>query len=323
MVWRNRLIKKARIDSPVVEVTPLVWDERLILAETWHTHWESPEKPTGEHYVRFRDEANGRIIGKCFEGFAFASALVWRRKMHVFAGRTQACGEEYLSQDVHMACSKDLRDWSPARCVISGAEGEKIWNQSVCWDGSRFVMAYETDSHVKFTIKFAVSDNLWDWRKLPEAIYGADWYTACPTLRYARGYYYMLYTEYRRPRWWFETWLTRSRDLIMWETAPHNPVLAPDASQPVHPHCPEHPSANSPWRAKVWQTQDAPGEISFASTEECPARGRECNASDADLLEWQGRTRVYFTGGCQHWGGYLQYAEFDGPMAEFYESYYA
>ena len=54
----------------------------------------------------------------------------------------------------------------------------------------------------------------------------------------------------------------------------------------------------------------------------CPANGKEINASDPDLVEWNGKTRVYFTGGCQHWGGWLQFAEFEGSMKDFFESYY-
>ena len=100
----------------------------------------------------------------------------------------------------------------------------------------------------------------------------------------------MLYLEHLKPRWWFETWLTRSKDLIHWEDAPHRPVIGPDPDRDVHPDCPE--------------------------------RVKECNASDPDLIEWGDKTRVYFTGGHQHWGGDLQYAEFDGSMQEFFESYY-
>ena len=37
-----------------------------------------------------------------------------------------------------------------------------------------------------------------------------------------------MYLERRAPRWQFETWVTRSRDLRHWELSPANPVLRAD-----------------------------------------------------------------------------------------------
>jgi hypothetical protein len=37
----------------------------------------------------------------------------------------------------------------------------------------------------------------------------------------------LLYLEHRTPRWFFETFVARSRDLKTWESSPANPVLAP------------------------------------------------------------------------------------------------
>ena len=35
----------------------------------------------------------------------------------------------------------------------------------------------------------------------------------------------MLYAEYLRPKWWFETYVARSKDLVDWKLSPHNPVI--------------------------------------------------------------------------------------------------
>ena len=43
-----------------------------------------------------------------------------------------------------------------------------------------------------------------------------------------------------------------------------------------------------------------------------PIRSREiheCNTLSADLVYWNGKTRVYFTGGDQHLAGDLQWAK--------------
>jgi len=307
MSWENRLLKKAVLGSPVVEQTPVIWKDRLLLVETWQTHWDNPLTPRREYYVRIRDEETNKILGRYMNGYGLASAFVWNNMFYIFATRAGYNHNRLVSwNNVYMSKSEDLVHWTEPTMVIEQELREHIFNQSVCYDGRRFVMAYETDLQPAFTIKFAESSDLEHWQKIPGAIYGTDRYTACPAIRFIGGYYYMLYLEHLKPRWWFETWLTRSKDLKHWEDALHNPVIAPNPTQSVHPDCPPHPG--SAYRE--------------ACADNCPANGKEINTSDPDLVEWQGKVRVYFTGGCQHWGGLLQYAEFDGTMQEFFESYY-
>ena len=320
MTWQNKLIKKKCFDSPVVEQTPVIWKGKLLLVETWQTHWDSIPQSERQYYVRIRNEQTDEIIHHLMNGFGFASAFVWEDTMYVFAAKV-AGGSSIEKFDIYVSSSKNLADWTDPKLVIKGDENEQLDNQSVCYDGKRFIMAYETDAYSWFTLKFAESDDLINWRKVPNALYGAEKYAACPAIRYAGGYYYMLYLEYRRPKWWFETCITRSKDLTTWIDAPHNrPVIVPDTNILVHPDCSKHGDRADQKPEDLNYDVDGPG----GATQEpfCPADGRECNTSDPDLVEWQGKTRVYFTGGCQHWGGLLQYAEFDGPMQEFFKSYY-
>ena len=37
--WRNPLVKKAAIDSALVEVTPVIWHGKLVLSECWREAW--------------------------------------------------------------------------------------------------------------------------------------------------------------------------------------------------------------------------------------------------------------------------------------------
>ena len=287
MDWENRLIKTGSLDSPVVEQTPVVWKDQLLLVETWQCQWDRPPEPE-KYYVRIHDPESDEILGRCMDGFYFASALVWDKTLNVFAARQTETGP----RDVNWSRSEDLIRWTEPKMVLSGNEDENLFNQSVCHDGERFVMAYESNdsAYPKFTIKFSVSEDLQTWKKIPDAIYGKDKYAACPAIRYAGGHFYMLYLAYLKPKWCFETWLTRSKHLISWEDATRGPVIAPDPDRFVHP---DHPQG-----------------------------GKECNASDPDLVELQGVTRVFFTGGNQSWGGDLQRAEFDGSMQALFESYY-
>ena len=93
-------------------------------------------------------------------------------------------------------------------------------------------MAYESNdpTYPAFTTKFARSSDLLHWEKIPQAVFGTNRYTACPCIRHADNYYYMLYLENRSPRHYFETYITRSSDLIHWETSAANPVLRPEGT---------------------------------------------------------------------------------------------
>ena len=301
------LIRRTRYDSPVVEVTPVSWRGRLLVFENWNTFWGDGKADENRHYLRLRDEQTDEIVNEFMEGFAFASAIVHEEAMYVYAvkkGYDRDPTQWSTGQEIYFSSSRDLKNWTDPTVILQANEQERLFNQSVCWDGKRFVMSYECDEGVPFTIKFAESDDLETWRNVAGAVYGLNKYAACPAIRFACGHYYMLYLERPSEAWWFETYLTRSSDLKNWEDSPRNPVLVPDSEAAVHARCPKH--VDDPEHPE----------------EPCPAHGKEINASDPDLIEWQGNTRVYFTGGCQHWGGYLQCAEFAGPMAGFFASYY-
>ena len=288
----NRLVKKARLGSPVVESSPFVWKGRLYLAESWQRRWDDEPKPEELDYVQIRDVEKDDIVGTCMQGYGLASAFVWRNLCYIFAAQHERGGHH----NVNMSWSADLVNWSDSRVVLEEDPDEDLFNQSVCHDGRRFVMAYESndEAYRPFTIKFAVSHDLEYWTKLPDLIFGPDRYVACPAIRHVGGYYYMLYLEHVEGG--YETYLTRSTDLTAWEQAPHNPVITFDPAAECHP--------------LYYQRRDP------------QKTRRECNASDPDLVEWRGKTRVYFTGGCQRFAGDLQYAGFDGAMQEFFESYY-
>jgi alpha-L-fucosidase len=122
--------------------------------------------------------------------------------------------------------SADLKQWDQ-QVVIQQEPGEHLFNSSVCAGPDGFVMAYESNdpAYPAFTTKFATSKDLATWTKLDGVAFGKDRYTACPCIRYADGFYYVLYTEHRTPRWFFETWIARSTDLKTWALSPMNPVL--------------------------------------------------------------------------------------------------
>jgi alpha-L-fucosidase len=156
---------------------------------------------------------------------------------------------------------------------------EHLFNSSACATDNGFVMAYESDDakYVPFTIKFARSGNLRDWTKVPDAVFGADRYAACPCIRYVGGRFYLMYLEQRTPRWFFETWMARSRDLKTWEMSPANPVLTP-----------------------------GPGE--------------DVNTSDPDIVEFGGKTYLYYCISDQRTWAKIKRAVYPGTLEAFFQA---
>lgn len=254
----------------VCEAAPLVWENRLVLMKCIRPATGGTKK---DYYLELEDVESGQTLSKLAEGYGLACATVQGNTLYVFASRY----ESGTWNDVTVFKSTNLVDWDQRVALIQ--TNEHLYNSSVCADGrGGFVMAYETDDqhYTPFTIKFAVSTNLLEWTTVPDAVFGADRYTACPCIRYSDGWFYLLYLEHRAPRWFFETWLARSKDLKSWELCPLNPILVPGSSDGI-------------------------------------------NASDPDVIEFQGRTLVYYSVGDQRTWSKLKRAVFPGPISEFFQ----
>ena len=226
-------LRPASTDSrEMCEVSPVMWHQRLSLLRC-----NRPATGGGrpDYFLTLEDVGSGRQLARFGEGYSLASALVHNRSCYVFASRFAPDGWN----DVTLLKSKDLRSWT--KKVVVTQEKEHLFNSSVCLGPRGFVMAYESDDprFTPFTIKFARSPDLETWTKLPDAIFGADRYAACPCLRYLNGYYYLLYLEQRTPRWFFETYLARSRNLKNWELSAANPVLTPGPNDGINASDPD------------------------------------------------------------------------------------
>jgi hypothetical protein len=204
------------------EVTPIMWKGRSCLMVCVRPASGGSKQ---DYFLSIRD-ANGKELARFAEGYSLASAFVHRGKLYAFASRF----ENNHWNDVTQFESSDLVTWSSKRIIEQNAR-EHLFNSSVCQGPKGFVLAYESDDPgwPAFTVKFAHSKDLSHWTNVPSAIFGKKRYTACPTIRFANGYYYLLYTEHRTPRWFFETYIARSKDLIAWELSGANPVLTPQA----------------------------------------------------------------------------------------------
>ena len=241
-----QLEKLGTVQMHLVEVSPFECRGELLIFESVRPR--TPDNTRGgRHYLRIRRLADGtrdardaaefqagEVLTEFGEGFTFGVPFAADDRVFVYATRADKDG--LAQDDIHLFESSDLKTWRQS-IAIRGV-GELLFNCSVCRDADRYVMAYETnDPHwPAFTIKFATSDDLRTWTKLPvdQAIYGADRYTACPSIRWIDGFYYMWYLERPTAAWWFETWLTRSQDLLHWEDCPANPILRADPGEDIN-----------------------------------------------------------------------------------------
>jgi alpha-L-fucosidase len=167
------------------------------------------------------------MLATLAHGFSYPSAYVEGDTFYVFVASTHADGLNARGPfDIHVFCSTDLEHWT-SRMAVPHEPGERNINSSVCKGPDGYVMAYETNAYVPFTIKFARSQDLLHWQKVADVAWRKEKYTACPALRYHEGYYYMFYLNQTEGQWHFETHLARSKDLVDWEESPLNPVLTP------------------------------------------------------------------------------------------------
>ncbi len=203
----TRLVKEEKYISASSEPAPFVFHGSLMLME-------SMRRATGaereQYFIRITDVETGKVVSKFAYGYGLASIIVEKGELWVFASRW----DNGTWNDVTLFRSTDLSSWRSRR-VLTQEAGEHIFNTSVCKTDDGYAMAYETNdpAYVPFTMKFAQSDDLVRWERIPTALFGADRYAACPCLRFSNGWYYMLYLEHLSPRWWFETYMVRSRDL--------------------------------------------------------------------------------------------------------------
>lgn len=293
--WSNPLVYKGKLDSPLVEVTPFVFNGRLYRLENWQKQWEFPGSPDGSRFtedeVRVRDVEADTVISIPFKGHGLGMALVYDDTVYVFAGDWGA-ETKWNIQEIQMTSSRDLVTWSAPVVVLRAEPQEKFFNVSVCRGESDFVMLVESNDPAwpAFTFKYFRSDDLIHWRRVPGAEYGREKYVGGPALYFEGEHYYTLYLQ-SLGEGRYETRVTRSKDLVHWQDAPSGrPFVTFNPDHPIHPLR--------------------------------PADKRETNASDAELCAWQGKTLVYYTGGDQQLAGDLQWAEFHGTPRELLERFY-
>ncbi|MCP3915957.1 MAG: hypothetical protein GY711_10415 [bacterium] len=296
--WQNPIRKRGYLGSPLVEVTPFVFQDRLYRLENEQRFWTIAGAEPGARFhedaVRVRDVETGAIVSVALTNHAFATALVHGGRVYVFAGDFgRGKGWRQVTQ-IAMTSSADLRNWSAPVTVLEAERGELIYNTAVCHDGDRFVLLYETNDRrwPAFTFKYCQNPDIDDprgWERISGALYGTQEYVGGPALYFEGGWYYTLYLHALPTGW--ETRVTRSRDLERWQDAP-----------------PDRPFVSFD-----------PGRTGLPLRSE---EVRERNASDVELCHFEGQTLLYFTGSDQMVAGDLQWATYAGTPRQLFEEFF-
>lgn len=286
--------KLGTLDLLMVETTPVVFKDRLYRFEYVRDNY--PSNKTGASYFRFIDVATGKATADFAKGQHLGCAFVEGETVYVFGV------DKWGGSKITVFRSKDMEKWEERAALH--LPGWELFNTSVCKADGRYVMAVEVGAPkevvgVPFTIFLAESKDLLTWKLLSQdCVYSKEKYTACPSLRYFDGYFYMIYLE-TRPGPTYEAFIARSKDLKRWESSRFNPVLAfsDEDKQIVNP--------------KLTTEQ-----------QKSIAQAKNINNSDVDLCEFKGKTIIYYSWGNQQGNEFLAEAVYEGSLACFLRSYF-
>lgn len=286
------IIKSGTIDCGLVETTPVVFKNKIYRFEYVRpNYWENQ---TNDSYFRFIDHETGKPTSSFAKGYHLGSAFVLNDTVYVTAV------DIWDGEQVYLFVSHDLENWD-SRLAFE-LKGYGLFNTSLTRAENKFVLMFEIgkpekEAGTRFTAHFATSTDLKDWEILPSNHnYAKDRYTAPHCLRFLDGFYYDFYLEAHNG---YEMRVVRSKDLIHWESSPLNPVLkASDDDRKI---------ANNKIPAECLQTI---------------ATAENCNNSDIDFCEFNGRLIINYSWGNQRGMEFLAEAYYEGSLEEFLKGWF-
>ena len=301
MAWTHpKFENHTYVTTKSFETTPFVWKGRLYSLENFHRAADFPG-----HGVEYKMHEDGCFIRDietdtrlCYPwlNHYFSTVNVFNDKLVLVGGDYEWDLPWWNIKKMQMMTSDDLTTWSRPVTILEANERENLFNNCIVFDGENYVLLYETDDPAlgqKFTFRFAVSKDLVNWEKLPEEyVYGIGKYVGGPGLYYHDGYYYCLYLAQTFGKYGFwDTKIARSKDLKDWEDAPEGrSFVYPDTSHVTDP--------------------------------ELAPDIHEINASDVELVEFNGQVHIWWCGGNQEGVGDVQHAVYNGTQKQLLESFF-
>ena len=293
--------KLGTVDYFIVETNPVVWKGRLLRLEyiRWHNDGRHyPQNDSGTSYFRLVDHFTGEIVSdKIGMGLHMGNAFVWEDKIII------TCVENWNKSRFFQLESNDLIHWSEPRVILEDAAWGGF-NTTVCRADGRFIMMFELGRPKEivvepFTMFFAESKDLKEWKVIEGASLFKEIYTGSPLIRWFDGVFYAFYLNGSYDDG-FEMYVARSRDLKNWEVAPKNPVLTyDDGDRLIH--------ASSKLSKE---------ELELSKT------AVDINVSDLDFCYFGGKLNIVYSWGNQRGTEFLALAEADATEQEFCESWF-
>ena len=166
--------------------------------------------------------------------------------------------------------------------VIFPDGDEHLFNSSVCRDDKGYVMAYESDKPVQFCFKFARSADLSKWEKIPGLVFTGE----------KHEYSACPLIRYFKP-YYYVIYL-------------HAPI-----------------EGRNGWISYLARSKDLVGwELSPYNPILEAGAGEGKNNPDVDILEYGGKTYLYYATGDQETWGTVRVALFDGTAKSFFETHF-
>lgn len=290
---KPQIVKLGTIDCDLVETTPIVFRSKLYRFEYVRERYAG--NTTGDAYFRFVEHDTG-LPGEPFaHGYHMGNVFVEKNTLYVTAV------DIWDGERVDIFVSQDMAHWTSRNALVLPGYG--LFNTSVCKAEDRYVLMFEVGkppevAGVRFTARFAVSEDMQHWELTPpECTYAKDRYTAPHCLRYLDGHYYNFYLEALDGE--YQQYVVRSTDLIHWELSPLNPVLkASDEDRKI-----ANPNLTPAQRERV-------------------ATAVNINNSDIDFCEYEGKVIINYSWGSQRGVEHLAEAVYEGTLRQFLTGWY-
>jgi len=201
--------KKSLFSGKAGESTPFVMNEKLYYMTSTMTKWN--QNNTGEILIYNESQ---KLVSKTSVNFSLGSAIVDNETLYVIGSRDWHKRENSF----YIISTSDLKNWTNEREIIKADKDTTFYNNSTTKVGNKFIMSYEycKDGEICFQIAFKESIDLVNWTSVGEKL-SINKYTACPTLKFSDGFFYLFYAEQiPRAAPACETYFVRSKDLKTW-----------------------------------------------------------------------------------------------------------
>lgn len=291
-------IKKTGAVSPNGEMTPFVWNGKLMRMELY-----DPLNGTDATILRYaciRDVESGKVISTLAEDSYFHSAYVENDTAYVLGVDMKNRGTIRIYE------SRDLINWSNKPLLSN--PGWMYYNTSLTKGPDGYVLLMEASEPKEyvgdypFTLFFATSPDMINWTFMDyNQGFSKDRYMGGPWMKYSEGWYYVISVT-ELPCKHYTNYIYRTQDFKDWYVGYYNPILMPG----------EEDRIISPRAA------DLDDEL----IEKITKTGFNINNSDIDMCDYNGKTYINYACGNQLGFYYMAEAEYDGTVAELLKSYF-